>query len=33
VGWGYNVQRVWDPGFNAWETGLFGPWIPLVGIG
>ncbi|HME48900.1 hypothetical protein [Mycobacterium sp.] len=27
--WGYNVQPVWDPGYNQWGFYLGGVWIPL----
>ncbi len=31
--WGYNVNPVWDDGFRQWGIWLFGPWIPVFGIG
>jgi hypothetical protein len=27
--WGYNVQPVWDTGYNQWGFWLGGIWIPL----
>jgi hypothetical protein len=31
--WGYDVNPVWDNGFNQWGFWLFGLWIPIFGIG
>jgi hypothetical protein len=31
--YGYNVNPVWDQGFNQWGIWLFGLWIPIFGIG
>ncbi len=27
--WGYNVQPIWDTGYNQWGFWLGGVWIPL----
>ena len=31
--YGYDVNPVWDQGFNQWGIWLFGLWIPIFGIG
>lgn len=31
--YGYDVNPVWDAGFNQWGIWLFGLWIPIFGIG
>jgi hypothetical protein len=31
--YGYDVNPVWDQGFNEWGIWLFGLWIPIFGIG
>jgi|SRR5215211_1670872 len=31
--WGYDVNTVWNDGFNQWGFWLFGIWIPIFGVG